>query len=730
MEICSAIAFTLYAIKRYKVKNRFNTLENVLGTSSLNWVKENNKEAEKRIGDPKKSEMYDRLLNIFNSKEKIASVEKIGNYYYNFWKDETHVQGLLRRTTLESYKTDDPNWESVLDFDDLSKKDNETWVYKGKKVLYAGRDSPLNGKHCLISLSRGGADAAEIREFNLVEKKFVNKDNGGFFVKECKSRVYWRDYDTLFVGTNVGEDPLTDSGYPRTVRIWKRNTPLEESKLVYEGEKSDVSITGYFSQSHGYEYEVHHRAVTFYEYEYHVREVTKGNQQEKFMKLKIPKKCSASLYGNQLLLEPKEDWKISNTLTISKGSLVSVTYREFVKDDVSSLTVLFVPTRSTSLQGYTLTLNFLCLSCLDHVKSKRIFFRYNDTSRNNKSSWSRINRQEDALSTDRLDCWSHDSDEDDLIWTSRTGFITPSTISLLDGNALSTTAETKLKPIVIKKSPSFFDEKGLKVTQHFCDSVDGTQVPYFQISRTNMKLDGSNPTLLYAYGGFEISMLPYYSATRGVGWFEDGGVWIVANIRGGGEYSDWHQSALLENRYKAYEDFESVARDLITRRVTSSKRLGIMGGSNGGLLVGNAMTRYPELYEAAICMVPLLDMKRYTKLLAGASWAAEFGDPDDDDVWNGFLRNHSPFHRLVDLPKKKYPHTLFTTSTRDDRVHPAHARKMVKRLIELGHADTTYYYENIEGGHGGAANNPQTAYLWTLVFMFLRKKLLLNSSDS
>ena len=207
-------------------------------------------------------------------------------------------------------------------------------------------------------------------------------------------------------------------------------------------------------------------------------------------------------------------------------------------------------------------------------------------------------------------------------------------------------------------------------------------------------------------------------------------MWIVANIRGGGEYSDWHQCALLENRYKAYEDFESVARDLITRRVTSSKRLGIMGGSNGGLLVGNAMTRYPELYEAAICMVPLLDMKRYTKLLAGASWAAEYGDPDDDDVWNGFLRNHSPFHRLVDLPKKKYPHTLFTTSTRDDRVHPAHARKMVKRLIELGHADTTYYYENIEGGHGGAANNPQTAYLWTLVFMFLRKKLLLNSRDS
>eukprot|EP00943_MAST-04B_sp_MAST-4B-sp1_P000714 g714.t1 len=690
----------------------------------MNWVKQNNEEAEKRIGNPKENVMYDRLLKIFNSKEKIPHVDKIGKYYYNFWKDETYVQGLWRRTTLESYKTKNPVWEDVLDLDKLSKQENETWVYKGEKVLYAGPNSSLNGKHCLIWLSKGGADACVVREFNLVEKKFVSKEEGGFFVPECKSRVYWRDYDTLIIGTNVGDDPLTDSGYPRTVRIWKRGTPLIESVMIYEGEKSDVSITGYYTQSHGYEYEINQRAITFYEYEYFAREVTKNNVQKAFCKLDIPKKCSASFYRNQLLLKPKEDWKISETLTILKGSLISITYREFVNGNMESLVILFAPTRSTSLSGYTTTLNLLCVSCLDHVKSKRIFFRYENNNSNN--CWAKIETLEVELSTDRLNCWSHDEDEDNLLWTSRTGFTTPSTISLVDGNALSRSSEKNITPIVEKQSPSYFDAKGLDVTQHFCKSVDGTSIPYFQIARKDLKFDGSNPTLLYGYGGFQISMLPYYSATRGVGWFEDGGVWICANIRGGGEYSDWHHSALLENRYKAYEDFESVARDLIKRGVTSSKRLGIMGGSNGGLLVGNAMTRFPELYEAVVCMVPLLDMKRYTKLLAGASWQAEFGNPDIPEVWNGFLRNHSPFHRLVDLPKKKYPHALFTTSTRDDRVHPAHARKMVKRLIELGHGDTTYYFENIEGGHGGAANYPQTAYLWTLVFMFLRQKLNLQ----
>ena len=486
-----------------------------------------------------------------------------------------------------------------------------------------------------------------------------------------------------------------------------------------------MSITGYFSQAHGYQYEVVRRAITFYEYEYLVREVSLNHAQEDFVKLAIPKKCSATLFGDKLILELKEDWKVFDKHLVMKGSLISFTYREFVTGNVDDMHVLFKPTRSTSLESYTFTQSILCLSILDNVKCKRVFYAY--TKDQGGMSWNRLGRDTDQPSMETLSCWEHDFHGDNFLWVSKTGFITPSTVSLVNALELANMGE-RIEPIVTKKSPAFFNASGLVVSQHFCDSVDGTRIPYFQIARKDLALDGSNPTLLYGYGGFEISMLPYYSATRGIGWFEDGGVWIVANIRGGGEYSDWHQSVLKENRYKAYEDFESVARDLIKRGVTSSKRLGIMGGSNGGLLVGNAMTRYPELYEAVVCMVPLLDMKRYTKLLAGASWIAEYGDPDSEEVWDSYLKNHSPFHRLLCFPKSKYPHALFTTSTRDDRVHPAHARKMVKRLIELGHSKTTYYYENIEGGHGGAANYPQTAYLWTLVFMFLRQKLKLGEA--
>ena len=669
-------------------KDPYLWLEEVTGEKALAWVKERNAESTAELTKgPEFQTLNDRLLKILDSKEKIPYIGKRGEFFYNFWRDEKNKRGLWRRTTLEEYRKPEPKWEVMLDLDALAEREKENWVWHGSTWLEPTYD------RCLIALSRGGADADVIREFDPRTKEFV-KD--GFSLPEAKSDVAWKDRDTLLVGTDFGEGSLTDSGYPRVVKEWKRGTKLADAALVFEGQKTDVAVAAMKDMTKGFEREFIHRAVTFWESELFFR--TNG----KLVKVEKPIDAIAGIHREWLLLRLRTPWSVAGK-AYSAGALLAAKFDEFLKGE-RKFDVLFEPTDRKSLASHAPTRNHIILNELDNVKSRLVVLTYRD------GKWQRAELP--GLSKfGNASASAVDADESDDYFLTVDDYTTPVTLSL--GTIGKGPAEK------LKQAPAFFDAKGLVVTQHEATSKDGTKIPYFQVARENLALDGTAPTLLYGYGGFEVSLTPGYSALVGAGWMEKGGVFVVANIRGGGEFGPkWHQAALKENRPRAYEDFAAVAEDLIKRKVTSPQHLGIEGGSNGGLLMGNMITRYPHLFGAVVCQVPLLDMQRYHKLLAGASWMAEYGDPDKSAEWD-FIKTFSPYHNVK--KEATYPRVLFTTSTRDDRVHPGHARKMVARMKEFGH--DVIYYENIEGGHGGAADNKQKAFMDSLAYTFLWKQL-------
>jgi prolyl oligopeptidase len=660
-------------------------LEEVDGDAAMTWVKERNAETAVAEGGPELEALDERLLAIYDSDEKIPFVTKRGERYFNFWTDAEHQRGLWRTTTLASYATDAPSWDVLLDIDALNEKEGENWVYKGADCLRP------DYRRCLLSLSRGGADASVVREFDTIEKRFIE---GGFELPEAKGDVGWIDEDTVFVGTDFGEGTMTDSGYPRQVKVWKRGTPLSEAVLVYEGQKEDVSVGGYADLTPGYERSFVYRSPTFFTNQ--LWEYKKG----KLTPVPKPDDTSANIHKNHIVFETRKEWTHDGT-TYKAGSLLVADYKKWMKGK-GALRVLFEPSETTSLASYGFTADALYINILDDVKNRiEVIWPEEDWRREPLKGVPAIGN---------IGVSAVDSDASNDVWLTVTDYLTPTSLWL---GTLGAAEHRSLKV-----SPAWFDHTGLVVSQHFATSEDGTRIPYFQVAPEKLP-EGGAPTLLYGYGGFEVSLTPGYSGTIGAAWLERGGVYVVANIRGGGEYGPrWHQAALKENRHKAYEDFAAVARDLVTRGVTTPEKLGARGGSNGGLLMGNIYVKYPELFGAIVCAVPLLDMKRYTKLLAGASWAGEYGDPDDPAQWS-FIKDFSPYHNID--PSKSYPPILFTTSTRDDRVHPGHARKMAHALIEAG-KDVTYY-ENIEGGHGGAADNSQAAYMGALSYQYLWDRL-------
>ena len=662
-------------------------LENVTDDKALDWVKAQNAVSTKELeAQPSFAPTRQKLLSILDSKERIPFVSKHGAWFYNFWRDQQHVRGILRRTTLEEYKKPQPAWETVLDLDALGAAEKENWVWKGYNVLEPGHDL------CLVVLSRGGADASVYREFDLVKKEFIT---GGFALPEAKSRVDWRDRDTLYVGTDYGPGSLTKSGYPRVVKEWKRGTPLSEARVVFEGKVDDVSAGVSVSLDHGRKYEFAQRSPTFFTTETFVR------RGDRFVPVEKPADVEVDTFGDWLLLQPKLDWTL-NGKAYKSGSLLAANFDAWL-DGQRDVRVLFEPTARKSLAGLGATKNFLILNELDNVRSRPALLRFAD------GKWTRTTLEAPAFGN--VGVSGVDSDESDDYWMTVTDFLTPSSLYL--GTA-GRDGREKLKSL-----PAFFNTDGLEIQQFEAVSKDGTRVPYFQVSRAGVKLDGKNPTLLYGYGGFEISLQPSYSAGSGSAWLERGGVYVLANIRGGGEFGPaWHNAARKENRQRAYDDFIAIAEHLIARKVTSPKHLGIQGGSNGGLLMGVMLTQRPDLFGAIVCQVPLLDMRRFNQLLAGASWMDEYGDPDQPEQW-AYIQKFSPYHQVQS--GVKYPRVLFTTSTRDDRVHPGHARKMVARMKEQGH--DVLYYENIEGGHGGAANSQQAAFMSALAYTFLWKQL-------
>ena len=668
-------------------EDRFLWLEDVTGEKSLDWARARNAESAKVLVTPEEGALEKRLLDILDSKERIPDVNKLGPYYYNFWRDAKNPRGIWRRTTLDEYRKPEPAWQTVIDVDALGAAEKESWVWHGANCLRPGY------KRCLVSLSRGGADASVHREFDLENRVFL-KD--GFFLPEAKSQVDWVDENTLFVGTNFGEGSLTTSGYPRIAKLWKRGTPLAQAETVFEGKPEDVAVVGIHDATRGYERDFVQRSPTFFSDELYLR------RDGKLVKIDKPLSANANVHRDLLLLELRDDWTVGGK-TYPAGALVAADFEAFLKGE-RKLDVLFEPGERRSLQGYSPTLRAILVNELDNVKN-RVFV----LSRKG-GAWTREalpNMPEFGTVAAR----AVDDEESDDYFLTVTDYTTPTSLSL--GGVGRGTAEK------LKQLPAFFDASGLVVSQHETASKDGTRIPYFQVSRKDLALDGKNPTLLYGYGGFEVSLLPEYRGSVGAAWLEKGGVYVVANIRGGGEFGPkWHQAALKENRHKAYEDFIAVGEDLIRRKVTSTPHLGIQGGSNGGLLMGNMLTLRPDLWGAIVCQVPLLDMRRYHTLLAGASWMEEYGNPDDPKEWS-FLQGFSPYHQLK--PGVKYPPTLFMTSTRDDRVHPGHARKMMASMSAMG--QDVLYYENIEGGHGGAANNQQAAHMAALAYTFLWQRL-------
>ena len=661
-------------------------LEDVAGEQALDWVKARNADAEARLaGSAAFKQTEAAIREVLDSDARIPGVYKMGEHYYNFWKDQANPRGVWRRTTLAEYRKAQPAWETILDLDALNKAEGENWVWHGANCLRPSYE------RCLIALSRGGADANVTREFNLATKSWVE---GGFFRPEAKGGLAWIDQDTVFAYTDFGDGSMTTSGYPRIVKQWKRGTDLASAAVVYEGLADDMYISAGRDHTPGFERSYVSRTLAFYNNELYL--IGADGQ---LQRIEAPNSAEKSFFRNWLTFELREPWTIAGT-EYPAGSLLATALDGWMagKRDVQ---VLFTPTDTTSLAGYTWTNNHLVLNVLDDVKNRLEVLTP-------ATGWSRAPLA-GAPAFGTISVGAVDRDSSDALWMSSADYLTPSTLSLV---------EIGQQPEVLKSMPAFFNADGKVINQHFATSKDGTRVPYFIVHDKDIVLDGSNPTLLYGYGGFEISLTPGYSPSMGRAWLEKGGVYVVANIRGGGEYGPrWHQAALKANRHKAYEDFAAVAQDLIARNITAPRHLGVQGGSNGGLLTGNMLTQYPELFGAVVVQVPLLDMQRYHKLLAGASWMAEYGNPDTSD-WE-FIKTFSPYH-LFDA-QKDYPPVLFTTSTRDDRVHPGHARKMAALMLAAG-KDVTYY-ENIEGGHGGAANNAQAAHMQTLAYRFLWERL-------
>jgi len=664
-------------------------LEDVEGNKALAWVEEQNDASLGYLESlPDFESLKERNLEIYNSDERIATPAMRGDYVYNFWRDEDNIRGRWRRMLLDDYVEGSEEWDLVLDLDKLAEGEDEDWVWKGAQCLRP------QYRRCLINLSRGGADAVVVREFDVETKAFVMD---GFSIPEAKHRVSWIDANSVWVGSDFGAGSLTNSGYPRTARLWKRGEPIEEASEVFAGEQADVAAGLYRTWDRDETYDVAYRTPSFFEtlnYLY--------MDDGRFEHIDIPKDADfLGVMNGQMLVQLKTDWQIGET-TYPQAALMSIDFARFMGGN-RDFEVLVVPGESMAIPrgGILTTRDYIVVRLLDDVVSRLQRFAFVD------GQWVSEDIETDDLGTIAL---GSSSDESNIFFFTYENFLVPDTLYVADEGGRTVKALHSL--------PEFFDSGGMSVEQHFATSRDGTRVPYFVVLPRGFERDGKTPTLMYGYGGFEVSRTPSYSATIGHSWLERGGAYVVANIRGGGEYGPaWHHAALKENRQRAYDDFIAVGEDLIARGITSPEHLGIRGGSNGGLLTGVMLTQRPDLWGAVVVQVPLLDMKRYNKLLAGASWMGEYGDPDTDD-WD-YIKAYSPYHNLD--PAADYPTPFFTTSTRDDRVHPGHARKMVARMKEMGH--DLLYYENTVGGHAGASDNEQVARVQALIYSYLWDQL-------
>jgi len=667
-------------------------LEEVQGERALRWVQGQNEASLAALqSGPQSAAWVQSFAEVLASPKRLTHAQQMGGYLYNFWRDAEHPRGLWRRTSLASYRSDTPRWETVLDVDQLSREEGAPWVWGGATCLVP------QTQRCLLTLSRGGGDAHVLREFDLGTRRFVAGAAGGFSLPEAKGNAAWVDRDTLSVATDFGPGSMTESGYPRQVKLWKRGQPLVQARLVFEAAPQDVSVWTWAEQIGKERVHVIERRTSFFAGEQHVLQ-----KDVRLLALSKPADASMSPFADQWLIELRSDWTLGGK-THAAGSLLAISRADWAAGKRQFHT-LFSPTPRSSLQSHVATRSAVLGVRMDEARQQLVQWRYQ------KGLW-----QETLLPAGDLGSLSVSAlagQDSDRYLLTRSDFLTPARLELGEVGR----AERQL----LQAMPEFFDASRHDVQQLQARSKDGTAVPYFIVKpRGDLPKDGA-PTLLYGYGGFEISMKPSYSGILGRGWLSQGGVYVLANLRGGGEFGPrWHQSAQREHRQRSFDDFIAVAEDLIQRGITRPARLGIMGGSLGGLLTSVAMVQRPELFGAVVSQVPLTDMRRYHRMLAGASWIEEYGNPDSPEQWD-YISRYSPYQNA--RAGQPYPKVLYTSSTLDDRVHPGHARKMVARLQELG--QPALYWENREGGHAGASTPAQQAQLWALSYGFLREQLM------
>lgn len=666
-------------------------LEEINGEKAIAWVKKQNAISAEKIEDyPLFNPLKERLLKSYNAKDKIAYPEIAGDYVYNLWKDENNQRGVWRRIPIDGFINNKSNWEVVLDIDKLSENENKKWVFKGAEWL-----KPEN-EICLLYLSDGGSDKNFMREFNTEKKEFVSN---GFNHKESKDGASWIDENTVLIYRDFGEGTLTTSNFARTVRKWKRGTDIENAETIFEIDSAIMKASSrVFNDGEVVHTFLIKDNISTTEYYYLTN--------SKLIKLSFPD--NAILYGvfkNEMLLFLRSDWQIGSEL-FSSGSLIGLDIPDNINGK-NSVKAIFSPDSQSSFVDVAVSKDFITLNTMENVQNRLIKYTY----LNNK--WLGENVDIPELGSIRLLASDVQSNNIFFLYSN---LITSTTLYNLNKN--------KLLPV--KKLNNVFDTDNLEINQYFAKSKDGTLIPYFIVHKNNMTFDGNNPTIISAYGGFRVSIQPDYNQTVGIAWLEQGGVYVLANIRGGGEYGPaWHTSAIKENRQIAFDDLYAVSEDIILKNITSPQKLGLIGASNGGLLAGVAYTQRPEMYNAIVCGIPLLDMKRFSKLLVGASWMSEYGNPDIPEEWE-YIKKYSPYHNIDEYTK--YPDIFFITSTKDDRVHPGHARKMAMKLNDMGYS--YFYHEKIEGGHGIGSTNEQIADSWARIYTFFSLKLNKNKTAS
>ena len=672
----------------------FLWLEDIEGERAVAWVDAQNARTDLALRDEAYRADFNAVLAILNADDRIPFVGKSGDHLYNFWKNAEHPRGLWRRTTLDSYRRPAPVWENLLDIDALGAAEGIAWAFAG-----AAR-SP-DKTRALVSLSFNGTDAVEVREFDIAKKRFVE---GGFHIPKAKTRVDWLDQDTILFGSALDAEDTTEAGYSRLVRQWHRGTPLASAAIVFEVEKQDVAAWFGINRRPTHERVTYWRALDFTRSHIFV-EPRQGPRAGQRARLDLPQEISISAEADSLLVSPKQDWTVGGR-AIPSGALAVIGLEQFIAG-ARDFDIVFAPSPTRSLQGFVETRHGIVLQILDNVRGRIVLATRSD------GGWveTELPQLPDNASINAASFGGED--DPDLgaeVLLTVTSFDRPTTTALWNGTGA-------LEPL--KHAPASFDAAGIEVKQCHAIASDGTKIPYFLIGK-DLNADGPpRPTILYGYGGFEVSLTPSYMGVTGRLWLEQGHLYALANIRGGGEFGPaWHLASRKATKHIAHDDFASVARHLASSGMTTAQKLACHGGSNGGLLVGNMLTRYPKLFGAVWCSVPLLDMARYTKLLAGQSWIAEYGDPEIPEQWD-FIRRTSPYH--LASADSDYPPILITTNRTDDRVHPGHARKMAARLEQMGHL--VWFNETVAGGHSGAVDNSKLAQSHALGFAFLRRTI-------